>query len=443
MSSDPAFRTRGIAFLVLLAVFAGWGWVVPGVTLGRAVGQAGSDGGEGATGGTVFLVTFGPGPKVYERFGHNALWFRDSLAGDGPAYDFGRFSFEEPGFVLNFARGRMFYWMGREASGAALINAYLDRGRSVWLQRLAIPPAAAAAMRDSLEAQLAREGGRYRYDYYRDNCSTRIRDAIDLATGGAVAAQLQSAPGGTTLRFHTRRSFQSMLPIYTGVMISLGPSVDRPISKWDEAFLPMELQEHLRGVTVTDSAGHQQPLVLSETAVAETDAYRVPDAPSGAPKLILPLIGVALGLSAAAVGRRASGSAGARRAFLALGGLWALAGTLLGLVLLGFWGFTDHVVTHRNANVFQFNLLSLALLVALSRLAAGRPRATRSARLFALAVVVGSVAGPVIELLLRWGQQNAEVTGLALPVHLGVYLGLLGWNAASGPAPSAAPPAPR
>ncbi|HEX9754952.1 MAG TPA: hypothetical protein VGA42_04560, partial [Gemmatimonadales bacterium] len=43
----------------------------------------------------VYLVTFGPGPQVWERFGHNAILFRDSVTGEGPAYDYGRFDFRE------------------------------------------------------------------------------------------------------------------------------------------------------------------------------------------------------------------------------------------------------------------------------------------------------------------------------------------------------------
>lgn len=389
----------------------------------------------------VYLVTFGPGPRVWERFGHNAIWFRDSLGGDGPAYDFGRFDFDEPGFVLNFARGRMFYWMGRDP-GAALINWYVGQGRSAWLQRLALVPEARVRLRDSLEAQLGRDRGRYRYDYYRDNCSTRVRDAIDLAVGGAVRAQLDAATGGNTYRLHTRRSFEGSLPVYAGVMIALGPSVDRPISAWQESFLPGELQRHLRDVTVTGVDGVARPLVSAEVTIAESDAFLVPEHPGRGPILLFPALGVGLGLGLALLGRRGRSRAAARRGFLSLAGLWALAAAILGLVLLWFWGFTDHLDAHRNANVFQFNLLALALLVGLSRAAAGTPQGAKSARVWALTALVAACLGPGIEWLVGWGQQNAEVAGLAVPAYLGVYLGLAGWGA-SAPVPFANPPGPR
>src|SRR5688572_9378596 len=60
---------------------------------------------------TVFLATFGQGDQVWEQFGHNAIWIRDSAAGTITSYNYGMFSFGEPGFITRFMRGRMLYWM--------------------------------------------------------------------------------------------------------------------------------------------------------------------------------------------------------------------------------------------------------------------------------------------------------------------------------------------
>jgi hypothetical protein len=391
----------------------------------------------------VYLVTFGPGPQVWERFGHNAILFRDTVIGEGPAYDYGRFSFEEKRFVLKFARGEMWYWMGREA-GVEMIDRYLRLGRSVWIQELTLPPAARARLLDSLEANYARERGLYRYDYYRDNCSTRIRDMIDLVAGGAIRAALETAPSGVSYRFHTRRSLENNLLFYGGVMTALGPDADRPISKWEEAFLPMELQRHIREVEVLDPSGRLVPLVKGEIAVAESGLHGVPAQPSREPLLVSLGFGAGIGLVIALLGRLGSRRAAARRLFIVFAGLWELAAGLAALLILWFWVLSEHTVAHRNANIFQFNLLALVVLVSLSAVASGRVRgAGRAARLFAVATAVVSLAGPVVQFLTGWGQQNAEVVGLALPAHLGVAIGLVSVTGSPSLLPSEAPPAPR
>lgn len=63
---------------------------------------------------SVSLVTYGPGQVYWERFGHNALVFRDPLSGRGTSYNYGMFDFEEADFMLNFALGRMQYQIAAE-----------------------------------------------------------------------------------------------------------------------------------------------------------------------------------------------------------------------------------------------------------------------------------------------------------------------------------------
>ena len=65
----------------------------------------------------VYLVTMGPGETVYERYGHNAIWVRDTVDGTDIVYNYGTFDFghstaEVARFVGRFAMGRPQYWLG-------------------------------------------------------------------------------------------------------------------------------------------------------------------------------------------------------------------------------------------------------------------------------------------------------------------------------------------
>src|SRR5438045_1727471 len=62
----------------------------------------------------VILLTMGPGDDVYEKFGHNAIWIRDSAAGTDHVFNYGLFDLGEAGFIRKFLEGRMMYWMGGE-----------------------------------------------------------------------------------------------------------------------------------------------------------------------------------------------------------------------------------------------------------------------------------------------------------------------------------------
>src|SRR4029453_11507821 len=113
---------------------------------------------------------------------------------------------------------------------------------SVCVKRLNLPPPARLQLREFLRWNEQPENRFYHYDYYRDNCSTRVRDALDRALGGRIHEYATTRPTDKTYRFHTRRLTANDPLVYTGLLIGLGQPVDRPISAWEEMFLPLALR---------------------------------------------------------------------------------------------------------------------------------------------------------------------------------------------------------
>jgi hypothetical protein len=369
----------------------------------------------------VYLVTFGPGPQIWERFGHNAILIRDTVTSESVAYDYGRFSFEEKRFFIGFARGRMQYWMGRE-DGVALLNSYIRRQRSAWMQQLALPPADRIRLRELLEADYEHDRGRYRYDYYRDNCSTRLRDAIDSVIGGAIRARLDTAASGVSYRWHTRRSLENNLINWFGVDAGLGPAADLPVSRYQETFLPLMLRDYIRGVMIAGPDGQLVPLVKGELALAESDLWPVANAPTDWTLQFL-LAGAALGGILLLLGRAAP-AGWTRMVFGGLAGLWALFAAVGGAVLVFLAFFSEHAIAFRNENLWQFNLLAVVLLPVLPGALRGEKTRGRVALALAWLVAVGSLAGLAMQGLPGRGQANGEIIALALPLHLGLAAGL-------------------
>ena len=108
-------------------------------------------------------------------------------------------------------------------------------------------PASKRRCRQRLEVNARPENRAYKYDYFLDNCSTRVRDAIDGAVGGALRASAR-APARLTLRGQALRMTADYWPLYVALDIVLGPDTDRPIDRWAEMFIPQELARGLAAV---------------------------------------------------------------------------------------------------------------------------------------------------------------------------------------------------
>ena len=369
---------------------------------------------------TVSLVTMGPGKYVWERFGHNAIRVTDASTGADIAYNYGMFDFGHENFFTNFARGEMDYWMeGAEAN--RMFRAYMRDDRSVWVQVLNLTPKQRLELLEFLRWNEQPENRFYRYHYYYDNCSTRVRDALDRVLGGAIRSATDTVASGATYRSHTRRLTENDAFVYTGINIGLSRPTDRPISEWKEMFLPLALREHVRDIRVPAENGALRPLVASEETLYLSTAEPPPDAPpTWWPRYLAAglLIGGLLGLA----GPRRHESRGARTAFVIMGMLWALVAGIAGVALAYLWLFTAHVTSYANENLLHFFPLSLAL-VALLPLAIHRVSSLAAARRVALVVATLSLIGLALKLL-PGSQVNGEIIALALPIHLGLVVGL-------------------
>ncbi len=373
----------------------------------------------------VFLMTMGPGDAIWERFSHNALVVRDDQAGTELAYNWGIFSFSETDFIPRLLRGRMRYWMASYPS-TATIEAYRRANRSVWLQRVNLTPEQRLELH-ALVRETDTEANRYyRYDYYRDNCSTRVRDALDRALGGQIRAATNGLEAGTSYRWHTARVLRPVLWAHAGIQFVMGNRADEPISVWDEMFLPLRLQRHLGEFLSITPEGKEVPLLGPAVQVVDAERGPVPDR---APDMLVwfLLAGIAIGGCFLLFGSMAGGST-ARGAtpwagwlFVATGAGWSLIVGLAGMGLMLSWFLTDHYFLGLNENAFQANPVSLVVAPLLLLAATDRGRAW--SRGSALAVAGLAVAGLALQVLPGVDQVNGEIVALAVPAHLGLAWG--------------------
>lgn len=390
---------RHIGFALLIAM----AWLLCGSSVHASVANA-----PGAN-LQVSLITYGPGETYWERFGHDAIELRDSTSGEAISFNYGVFDFNEANFFLNFARGRMHYLMDAAPSNLDK-SYYVEAGRSVTRQSLAMTAEQADALRDFLLWNLRPENASYNYDYYVDNCTTRVRDALDKALGGVLKTQLGARAGGMTFRQQTDRLMSAQTWLMLVMDLGLGPYADQPLSAWQESFLPEVLQLQLREVRIDNGHGGLQPLLLSEQLVSPN---RLDVPPAAAPDLRLPLGLAGLSLGALIVLTRRWWPIG----HVLLGTLYLLCAGIIGLVLLTLWTLTTHHSAWNNANLLLFNPLAFLLLPTLWRSRRGLAASRFMDGVIALQLLAGMIA-VLLHLLPGTVQQNQPWLLFALPCWL-------------------------
>lgn len=352
----------------------------------------------------IGVVTMQPGEIFFERFGHDALVVVDPLSGAAISYNFGYFDPSEPDFVGRFVRGEMMYYLEAMPLEQDL-GYYQQTGRGASVQWLDLAPAQATALAASLAERARPENARYRYDYYTANCATMVRDAIDGALGGGLHSQLSGRSRGNTYRSESVRLASPSPWMWLGFDLGLGPFADQPLSRWQEAFVPMRLADALR--QVRNSEG--RPLVQAEQQLLP---HRIAPEPQEFPRrwwpwLLCGLIGAGIVLALRPRRRLLGG--------LALP-LWLFCG-IAGALLTYLWGFSAHQAAWANRNLLQLSPLCLLLLPGAIRLLRGRVPG-RLFRIVLWAVALLAALGLVLHWLTLQAQYNLQWIVLLLPVHL-------------------------
>lgn len=352
----------------------------------------------------IGVVTMQPGEIFWERFGHNAIVVDDPEDGPPVSYNFGFFDLDEPGFHHRFVRGEMEYALVALPLTQDL-RYYEEVGRGAFIQWLDLRPEQARRLARALAENARPENARYRYDYFTDNCSTRVRDALDLALDGALQRQLSVRSQGNTYRSEAVRLASPALWLWLGFDLGLGPYADRPLSRWEEGFVPMRLADALREVRNDDG----RPLVLREDVLLP---HRIAPEPPERPRRVWAwlLAGLALAGAILLAGRRHPRLvAGAALPF------WTAAG-VLGLTLLFLWCGTAHRAAWANHNLLLLGPQALALLPGGWRRLRGRAPGRGFPRLLMLNAGLALLTLPLQ--LLPDAQYQLPWIALLLPVHL-------------------------
>jgi hypothetical protein len=301
----------------------------------------------------VFLLTCGTGTETYSIYGHSALRIVFTEKKQDLVYNWGVFDFETPNFAWKFAKGRLDYMLAVEPV-QNFLQTYQYEKRYVFSQKLNLSAAERATLIALINENLKPENIRYRYDFFYDDCSTRIRDLIEKSVGDKLFYPPVVEKNAPTFREMVGR-YQAPFPwLKFGIDLIMGSTADREASFRDRMFLPIDLQKEL-SETVINREGKMIPLLQNPDPVLDFQAPEIKQRILFSPVFAFTvLLIIVLIISARLKGRRYI------KWFDIL--IFSLFSVLAGLMIF-FNFFTDHQQMRWNLNLIWLNPIVIVCLI--------------------------------------------------------------------------------
>ncbi len=299
----------------------------------------------------VSLITISPGNDLYSAFGHSTIWVYDPQNQIDRVYNYGTFDFEQPGFYLNFVKGHLDYTL----SVYSFEDQYLStqqEGRGLDQQLLGLDSIQKQKLYNFLEWNALPQNAHYKYDFYLDNCSSRIRDILKNNLGEGFKYDESIA---------TPYSFRDWMNIFLlphpwsslGMNIGLGAPADKKTDYLTQMYLPLNLK-----LGLANAMNSGKPFVVQDKEILYPFENNV--------KVNNPVLSVTMVVFALAMllifskGRFVSVA-------LAFDSLLFVVVTILGFVLALLWFATDHWVCAGNTDLLWANPFCIGYFLLLSK----------------------------------------------------------------------------
>lgn len=288
----------------------------------------------------VSLLTCGPGDELYSLFGHSALRVVNkdtAFPYNDIVYNYGTFNFDDPNFYLKFTQGKLLYFVSREGY-EDFVYLYQSTGRSMTEQVLNLTEEEKKAVKHFLEENIKEENKYYQYDFFFDNCTTRLRDIIvknrqpvpDLPAVRPVNMRFRQA-----IHEYLDKGQQPWSKL--GIDILLGAKTDRIMTAAEQQFLPgnllMALDSNRNGKLVASS----HSVYTLENKAADKNLF-TPMLFFGSLLLLFVVLHFTIHKKLPVL-------------MAGLDGMLFFLTGLLGCILIFMWVGTDHSMTKNNYNL--------------------------------------------------------------------------------------------
>ncbi|RZN78733.1 MAG: DUF4105 domain-containing protein [Winogradskyella sp.] len=298
----------------------------------------------------ISVLTVGQGDNLNDAFGHSAFRIKDRNSGLDVVYGYGRYNFNTPNFYLKFAQGKLNYLMGKRKF-SDFFELYRFYDRTIEEQKLDLSQEQKQRLYNYLINNYKPENRAYLYDFFYDNCATKIRDVANVASNRTIIYP--------ELNNENKKSFRNLIHEEVGhntwgsfgIDIALGSIIDKTATQEEQMFLPKYIFESFGNANING-----KPLVKSTNAI-----YKSKHGVSYKTSFFISPIFIMCLIAAGILFITYKDNKGNKRSNWLDFILFSISG-ISGVLLLFLWFGTDHTTTGYNYNLlwaFPLNLFTL------------------------------------------------------------------------------------
>ena len=303
----------------------------------------------------AYLITCGPGTETYSIYGHSALRIAIPEKHSDIIYNWGVFDTSIKFFAWKFAKGRLDYMLDTEIT-KGFLQSYFFEQRYVYSQRINIDSKELRKLTELINENLRPENIKYRYDFFYDDCSTRIRDLLEKSIGEKLKYP-PPEPGKVPTFREMVAKYQNPYPwLKFGVDLIMGSTSDEKAHFRDQMFLPIDMRNGL-SKTVIHRADKRIPLLQNPEILLDFGNPQIKKSFFTSPTFVFTILIIVILILAA--------QTKSRKIIKITDIVIYSVFSILSVLMIFFNFFTDHLQMKWNLNIIWLNPLILVCLLML------------------------------------------------------------------------------
>ncbi|MDP5158602.1 MAG: DUF4105 domain-containing protein [Flaviramulus sp.] len=300
----------------------------------------------------ISVLTVGPGTSLNDAFGHNAFRIKDPLLGIDITYGYGEYDFDDPNFYLKFAQGKLSYLIS-EIDFFRFYKIYsFYYNRSIKEQVLNLSQAENQKLYGYLINNYKPENRRYLYDFFFDNCATKIKDVTNIAVNNTITFNKPEYYKEATFRTLIQNNLNKNSWGSLGIDVALGSVIDRKATSEEHMFLPENIFKFFEKSTIQNNGS---PLVKKSHILYNPKEISASSLFIISPLFILGIIGALIIFITYKDFKHQKQSKWLDIILFSITGI-------IGVLILLLWFATDHKGTHQNYNLLWACALNIFII---------------------------------------------------------------------------------
>jgi hypothetical protein len=299
----------------------------------------------------ISVLTVGPGTSLNDAFGHSAFRIKDPIKNIDLVYGYGEYDFDAPNFYLKFAQGKLNYLISKtDFNRFHYIYSYYNR--TIKEQVLNLSKSEKQKLFDYLINNYKPENRRYLYEFFFDNCATKIKDVANITMKNNIIYNKPDDFENATFRTLIHNNLNKNSWGSLGIDVALGSVIDRQAKPEDHMFLPENIYQFFKNAIIKSN---NESLVKNSQVLFKQKELPKPNTFLTSPLCILGLVGIFIIFITYKDHKN-----NAQSKWLDIT-LFSITG-LIGVFLLLLWFATDHTGTHQNYNLLWAFVLNILVI---------------------------------------------------------------------------------